>query len=107
MEQKPPTKKARDKAAVKRRSPAACSALRAYRVTHPDMGGAAGIYAATSPGKARYMAMKGAHDAGFRHVTMPSLVVRRAQPYDAVVRQMPVGYGWDEDFARQILEQND
>lgn len=79
-----------------------CSALRTFEVAVIDWPEAAGIYAATSPAKAKFKAWSAAQEAGYESVTFGKLRVRRTPQFDPIAGKIKNGV--DRSHARLLMQ---
>jgi len=80
-----------------------CSALRTFEVHVKDWPDSAGIYAATTPAKAKFQAWRGAHSAGYHTVTFGDLRVKRTPEFDKLAGELKRG-GVNRDHARLLMQ---
>jgi hypothetical protein len=76
----------------------------AWRVTARGFPGA-GIYAAVTADRAKFLASDAIRDAGYR-IAWIDLEVRRAPEFDAWIAGQAPGRGWDEDYARRCMAED-
>ncbi len=70
----------------------AAAVVRAFEVEVKDWyPKQSGIYAATTPAKAKFQAFQAAHDAGYDLITFGQLRVRRAPEFDGIAGQLRNG----------------